>query len=44
MKVTCYLLTLVALCSSVLMGCENTVKGFGQDMQHTGQEIQNSAS
>lgn len=27
-----------------LTGCENTVRGFGQDMQHAGKEIQKSTS
>jgi predicted small secreted protein len=27
-----------------LTGCENTVRGFGQDMQHAGKEIQKSTN
>ena len=26
----------------VLTGCENTVQGFGKDMEHSGQKIQKS--
>lgn len=28
----------------LLAGCENTVRGFGQDMQHAGKEIQKSTN
>lgn len=37
------LLTSIFLLSAVLSaGCQNTIEGFGKDMQHTGQEIQKS--
>ncbi|MDX1901134.1 MAG: entericidin A/B family lipoprotein [Gammaproteobacteria bacterium] len=26
----------------LLAGCENTIQGFGKDMQHAGQKIENS--
>ncbi|EKD72423.1 MAG: hypothetical protein ACD_45C00679G0002 [uncultured bacterium] len=28
----------------ILAGCQNTMEGFGKDMQHAGQEIQKSAN
>jgi predicted small secreted protein len=33
---------LVSLAILFLCGCQNTVKGFGEDMQKNGQEIQKS--
>jgi predicted small secreted protein len=41
MKLTSYF---IILCSLILCGCENTVKGIGQDMQKNGQEIQKSVN
>ena len=32
----------LGLLAILLTGCSNTVQGFGKDMQHTGQDIQNS--
>ncbi len=37
------LLSGIAL-SVVLVGCQNTVQGFGKDMEHSGQKIQKSVS
>lgn len=31
---------LFSLC--FLVGCENTIQGFGKDMQHAGEKIQDS--
>lgn len=40
--------TMVLFCAFlsalILSGCENTVQGFGKDMQRTGQQIQKSVS
>lgn len=33
----------IILLSILVTGCQNTVQGFGRDMQNTGQEIQNAA-
>lgn len=37
-------IVLITFVTLVLCGCQNTVRGFGQDMQHTGQEIQKSVN
>lgn len=37
-------LTFILFNIALISGCENTVRGFGQDMQQNGQEIQKSAS
>jgi predicted small secreted protein len=37
------LLSGVAL-TIILAGCQNTVQGFGKDMEHSGQKIQKSVS
>ena len=29
---------------ALLTGCQNTMEGFGKDMQHAGKEIQKSAN
>jgi len=39
-KLTTCIFTLVAIC--LLNGCQNTIQGFGKDMQHAGQKIENS--
>lgn len=36
-------LVLIFLGTIILSGCQNTMEGFGKDMQHNGQEIQKSA-
>ncbi len=36
------LLTIFVLAVTLLMGCEHTVQGFGQDMQQNGKKIENS--
>ncbi len=38
-----YFLGLFLLISIVLIGCEHTLQGFGEDMQQTGKKIQDSA-
>lgn len=35
---------LISLAVIFLSGCQNTLKGFGQDMQNNGQEIQKSVN
>lgn len=42
MKTIVYILSLLSI--ATLLGCQNTVAGFGKDMQNTGQEIQKSAN
>ncbi|MCE3237602.1 MAG: hypothetical protein K0R24_583 [Gammaproteobacteria bacterium] len=42
-KVIKILLSSVIL-TVVLGGCQNTVQGFGKDMEHSGQKIQKSVS
>ena len=44
MKTIAHILTLslMLLGFSALIGCEQTVSGFGKDMQHNGQELQKS--
>ena len=41
MKINTLLVGLIVL---VLAGCNNTVQGFGKDMQQNGQEVEKSAS
>jgi len=36
-------LAFLALLSLSVVGCQNTMSGFGQDMEKNGQEIQKSA-
>jgi predicted small secreted protein len=41
MKIKLLILAIASLC---LAGCENTMAGFGKDMQKTGQNIQQKAN
>lgn len=43
MKIQAFLLSLIIVGSALLAGCENTAKGFGQDMQNTGKAIEKTA-
>lgn len=40
------LISCLGMCFGVilLVGCQNTLEGFGKDMQNTGHEIQKSAN
>lgn len=38
-----YLLVMFVLMLTGLAGCDHTIQGFGQDMQHAGKKIQDSA-
>jgi len=42
-KMIRFLLSSVVL-ALIVTGCENTVQGFGKDMEHSGQKIQKSIS
>ncbi len=44
MKSLCYFALTFVLSGILLCGCQNTVKGFGEDMQNTGQEIKKSVN
>ena len=45
MKLNTFLSNIILLfCFTLITGCENTVAGFGKDMQHTGHEIQKSVN
>lgn len=46
MKINFKIVALGAVLASVMLlaGCENTVSGFGKDMQNTGQAIQKSTN
>lgn len=40
MKAIGNIVCLIIVSALTLTGCQNTVEGFGKDMQNTGQEIQ----
>lgn len=39
---TIKMLFCVLMALTILTGCQNTIQGFGKDMQQTGREIQKS--
>lgn len=44
MKMTRIVLSaIVSVCLFMLAGCQNTVEGFGKDMQNTGKKIEKSS-
>jgi predicted small secreted protein len=43
-KLKLWVISGLLLSMAFLAGCENTVQGFGQDMQHTGKAIQKSVN
>ncbi|GEM_PF-6052572 len=44
MKAYLKVMLIAVVCAVLNTGCSNTVQGFGEDMEHSGQEIQKSVS
>ncbi len=42
MKTTYFIMTFIVISLFSLTGCQNTVQGFGKDMQAAGKRIENS--